>query len=144
MTIFRLFEKSMINRFQSASFIRTAFPLAIFLPLLAGCGNMSDNNTAKQSNNDFPTQTRVEYVLQCMEKKGGQNYDTLYPCVCSIDKIAEKLTYDEFAEAQTFSYLRSTPGEKGAIFRDPPRAKELRDRLKEAVAFAEQSCFVKK
>ena len=105
---------------------------------------MSDKDTAKQSNNDFPTQTRVEYVLQCMEKKGGQNYDTLYPCVCSIDKIAEKLTYDEFAEAQTFSYLRSTPGEKGAVFRDPPRAKELRDRLKEAVAFAEQSCFVKK
>ena len=104
---------------------------------------MSDREAAKQSSNDFPTQARVEYVLQCMEKKGGQNYDTLYPCVCSIDKIAEKLTYDEFAEAQTFTYLRSTPGEKGAVFRDPPRAKELRNRLKEAVAFAEQSCFVK-
>lgn len=91
----------------------------------------------------YPTQARVEYVLQCMEKNGGQNYDTLYPCVCSIDKIAELIEYDDFAEAQTFTYMRSAPGEAGGLFRDPPRAKELRKRLKEAETKAAHSCFVK-
>jgi len=39
--------------------------------------------------------------------------------------------------------LRSTPGEKGAVFRDPAQSKTLRTRLKEAEANAEKSCFVK-
>ncbi len=91
----------------------------------------------------YPTQARVEYVLQCMEKNGGQNYDTLYPCICSIDKIAELIEYEDFAEAQTFTYMRSAPGEAGGLFRDPPRAKELRKRLIEAEAKAAVSCYVK-
>lgn len=111
--------------------------------VLAGCGMPPQSSADKPSRNDFPTQARVEFVLQCMQKKGAQNYDTLYPCVCSIDKIAEQLSYEEYSEAQTFTYLRTTPGEKGAIFRDPPRSKDLRGRLKEAIAYAEQSCFVK-
>ena len=91
----------------------------------------------------YPTQARVEYVLQCMEKNGGQTYDTLYPCICSIDKIAEIIEYEDFAEAQTFTYMRSAPGEAGGLFRDPPRAKELRERLQEAENKATTACFVK-
>jgi hypothetical protein len=90
--------------------------------------------------NDFPTQTRVEYVLQCMQEHGGQNYDNLYHCVCAADKIAARMSHEEFDQAQTFAYLYNTPGERGGEFRDPPQSKKLRDRLKEAKAEA-AACF---
>ena len=92
--------------------------------------------------NDFPTQDRVEYVLECIEKRGGLRYETLYPCICSIDKIATQMSYKEYAEAKTFTFMRSTPGEKGGIFRDTPKAEVLRNKLQDAQKFAEESCFV--
>ena len=92
--------------------------------------------------NDFPTQARVEYVLRCMDANGGQSYDTLYACVCAIDKIADSFSYTEFAEAETFALMRSTPGEQGGVFRDPDRARVLQKRYQEVVSAAEQSCLV--
>ncbi len=94
--------------------------------------------------NDFPTQARVEYVLRCMDANGGQSYDTLYPCICSIDKIAEAFTYDEFVQAEMFAMLRSTPGERGGLFRDPEGAKSLAERFVAVTEAAEASCFVGK
>ena len=123
---------------------------SLLLPLLVGCATTPDTEVSsidQQSEtpvkNEYPTQTRVEYVLQCMQRNGGQSYNTLYSCVCSVDKIAEAIAYDDFTEAQTFTYLRSTPGENGAVFRDPPRAKLLRKQLKEAEQSAKATCFVK-
>lgn len=94
--------------------------------------------------NDFPTQARVEYVLRCMDAHGGQSYDTLYPCICSIDKIAEEFSYDEFVQAEIFAMLRSTPGERGGMFRDPEGARSLAERFVSVTEAAENSCFVKK
>jgi hypothetical protein len=93
--------------------------------------------------NDFPTRDRVEYVLNCVAKHGGLNYINQYACGCKIDKIAEKMTFDEYESAKTFSYLKKTPGENGAAFRDPQHAKDLRTLLKEADQHAESQCFVK-
>lgn len=92
--------------------------------------------------NDFPTQARVEFVLGCMSERGGLSYDTLYPCVCLIDRIAESMSYDEFAEAQVFAQLRSTPGERGGVFRDPDQAETLTAKLESAQEEGESSCFV--
>jgi hypothetical protein len=91
--------------------------------------------------NDFPTQARVEYVLRCMDAAGGQNYNNLYACVCTIDRIAESLSYAEFTEAETYTLMRSTPGEQGGVFRDPDRAGELQQKYRDIVGAAEQSCF---
>lgn len=93
--------------------------------------------------NDYPTRDRVEYVLNCVAQHGGLTYITQYACGCKIDKIAEKMTFTEFESAKTFSYLRSTPGESGGVFRDPQQSKDLRKKLKEAEAYAEKNCFVK-
>lgn len=90
--------------------------------------------------NDYPTLARVEFVLQCMNRKGAQNYDTLYSCVCSADKLAEKMPYQTYAEAQTFTYLSGLAGERGGAFRDPPESKKLRTGLQEALTYAEDSC----
>jgi len=93
--------------------------------------------------NDFPTQARVEFVLGCMQAQGGQSYDTLYPCVCLIDMIAAEMSYAEFAEAQVFSQLRSTPGERGGVFRDPEQAQSLTAKLAAAIERGEAACFVR-
>jgi hypothetical protein len=124
---------------------------AALLTLLSACAatteqpaeTAAETAAAAQPLNDFPTQDRVEYVLECVAKKGGLKYETLYPCICKIDKIAEKMKYNEYAEARTINFMRKTPGEQGGIFRDPPKAKQLRDQLKSAEKYAEDSCVVK-
>ena len=93
--------------------------------------------------NDFPTQARVEFVLACMNLGGGQSYDTLYPCVCMIDRIASQITYEDYTTAETLSFLYSTPGERGGIFRDA--APEARSRIEQFQTLheeAEATCFV--
>jgi hypothetical protein len=93
--------------------------------------------------NDFPTQARVEFVLGCMEEQGGQSYDTLYKCVCLIDAIAVEMSHDEFAEAQVFSQLRSTAGERGGLFRDPDQAQALIAKLEAAIERGKAQCFIR-
>lgn len=93
--------------------------------------------------NDFPTQTRVEFVLGCMNEQGGQSYDTLYKCVCLIDAIAAEMTHAEFAEARVFSQLRSTAGERGGVFRDPDQAQSLVAKLEAAVDRGKARCFIR-
>jgi hypothetical protein len=92
--------------------------------------------------NDFPTQARVEYVLGCMDSRGGQKYENLYSCICVIDKIAEQIAYDEYVEGEVFVQLRATPGERGGVFRDPDRASLLTQKLNDITDVAEKSCFV--
>lgn len=77
-----------------------------------------------------------------MNDRGGQSYDTLYPCVCMIDRIAEEMTFAEFAEAQVFWQLRSTAGERGGLFRDPERAELLTAKLESVLDRAERRCVV--
>ena len=92
--------------------------------------------------NDFPTQARVEFVLGCMAANGGQKYENLYACVCVIDRIAAKISYDEYLEGEVFTQLRGTPGERSGVFRDPDRAKLLVTKLSEISKVAEETCFV--
>jgi len=94
--------------------------------------------------NDFPTQARVEFVLGCMSEQGGQSYDTLYKCVCLIDAIAAEMSHDEFAQAQVFSQLRSTAGERGGVFRDPDQARSLIEKLETAIEDGKAKCFIRK
>lgn len=121
---------------------------AVLLALLNGCAATAPETRPAEAApaarvNDFPTRDRIEYVLNCVAKHGGLTYVTQYACGCKIDKIAERMTFAEYEEASTFSYLRSTPGEAGGVFRDPQQSKDLRKLLKEADEYAEKQCFVK-
>ncbi len=94
--------------------------------------------------NDFPTQVRVEFVLGCMEEQGGQSYDTLYKCVCLVDAIADEMSHDEFAQARVFSQLRTTPGERGGVFRDPDQARSLVAKLQAVTERGKAKCLIRK
>ena len=124
--------------------------LLLSIALSSGCSTMTDKQAVESESteatimHDYPTRDRVEYVFNCIAKHGGNLFDYVsrYNCGCKIDKIAEQLTFEEFEAATTFSMLRSTPGENGAVFRDPQQSKDLRKRLKAAEESAENRCFV--
>lgn len=94
--------------------------------------------------NDFPTQARVEFVLGCMNEQGGQSYDNLYKCVCLVDAIAAEMSHDEFAQAQVFTQLRSTAGERGGVFRDPEQARTLSAKLAAVIERGKAACLIDK
>jgi hypothetical protein len=77
-----------------------------------------------------------------MDSHGGQKYENLYSCICVIDKIAENIAYDEYVEAEVFAQLRSTPGERGGVFRDPDRASFLTQKISDITEVAGKACFL--
>jgi hypothetical protein len=92
--------------------------------------------------NDYPTSARVEFVQDCMARAGG-NLADLYKCSCVIDRMAEKLSYDDYVEAATFAHYSTLPGEGGGIFRDPDRAKERARLYRTVEADAYRACGLK-
>ena len=91
--------------------------------------------------NDYPTTARVEFVQDCMGRHGGK-LEYLYKCSCVIDRLAEKLSYDDYVEASTFAHYSTLPGEGGGIFRDPDRAKERAKLYRTLEAEAYKACGV--
>lgn len=114
-------------------------PAAWLVAVAAFMTPCANANGVSTQNNDFPTLARVEFVLRCMDYHGGQVYENMYSCVCSIDRIASAFSYDEFVRAEVLAQLRTTPGERGGLFREGGR--ELVSRYFEVTEAAENSCF---
>ena len=113
------------------------------VPVLAAAALASLSVITSAVANDFPTQARVEFVLSCMDERGGQSYNSFYPCICAIDKIASKMPYREYTAAETLSFLYGTPGERGGFFRDAaPRSRKRIKAFQALRAEAEAACFV--
>src|SRR5580765_7522348 len=75
------------------------------------------------SAHDYPTTGRVEFVLECMQRNAGKQ-EFLYKCACVVDEIAQRFSYDDFVEASTAARYQSLGGERGGVFRDPPKTRE--------------------
>ena len=90
--------------------------------------------------NDYPTETRADYVFACM-KTNGDTQQALRQCSCSIDVIASILPYDRYVAAQTVLSLSQVDGRFGAMFRSPEPAKAAVNDLRRAQAEAEVRCF---
>lgn len=99
---------------------------------------------AARADDGYPTLERVDHVLTCMAEHGGQTVDNLYACACEVDVIAQQVAFDDFTEARTFEIYKRMPGEKGGLFRDSDRARELVGKLETARADARKRCFVGK
>ncbi len=92
--------------------------------------------------NDYPTLERVDSVLTCMAKHGGQTVENLYSCSCKVDVIASEVPFDTWNEARTYKAYKRMPGEKGGLFRDSDRADEVVPILEAAEKEGEKRCFV--
>lgn len=91
--------------------------------------------------NDFPTASRMEYVLECMKDHNGK-YEYLYKCSCAIDRIADQVGYDEYVEISTAIHNQNLGGERGAEFRDPPMVRDMIKKYKAVQHQANEACFV--
>jgi len=90
---------------------------------------------------DYPTEALADYVFGCMATN-GQSQDALRRCSCSIDTIAEKLSYDDYVNAETVLRMQQEPGGgRVAMFRSAPWARAMVDKLREAQVEAELRCF---
>lgn len=90
---------------------------------------------------DYPTETLADYVFGCMATNGGSQ-EALRRCSCSIDAIAEKVTYEEYLQAETVLTLQQAQGgERMVMFRTAPWAQAMVDKLRQAQVEAELRCF---
>jgi hypothetical protein len=91
---------------------------------------------------DYPTIARVEYVRECVNRTGGRE-GAMYQCACAIDRIAEKLSYDDFVEDSTYAKYATLPGEGGGIFRDTDEAKQKAKLYRTIESDAFRACNVR-
>ncbi len=90
--------------------------------------------------NDYPTETRADYVFACMAVN-GQTREMLSRCSCSIDVIATILDYEAYVDAETVLSIRQVGGERTSLFRTAAQAKGAVADLRRAQAEAEIRCF---
>ena len=114
---------------------RVAFVLALSM---AGAGAPPAHGAAAH---DYPTVDRVEFVLECMQRNAGKQ-EFLYKCACVIDAIAQQYTYDDFVEASTAARFQSLGGERGGVFRDPPKTRDTAKRYVQVQSDAMKRCDV--
>ncbi|MEP7242638.1 MAG: hypothetical protein ABI885_03025 [Gammaproteobacteria bacterium] len=113
---------------------------AAIIVLLVALPARADGPSAPPANN-YPTIARLEYVQECINRAGGQQA-AMYQCACAIDRIAERLTYDEFVEASTYAKYSTLPGEGGGIFRDTDDAKQKAKLFRSVESDAYRACNV--
>lgn len=90
--------------------------------------------------NDYPTAARADYVIACMAAN-GQSHVVMEKCACSIDAIADRITYDDYTAIETVKVMADMPGERAGIFRSSGWAKDLMDRFRQAQVAADRKCF---
>lgn len=88
---------------------------------------------------DYPTQARVEYVNECIANH-EDSLANVYQCSCTIDRIADHLSYDDFVTAITFARYSGLPGEGGALFRDSDEARATAKRFRMLETEAQRAC----
>jgi hypothetical protein len=93
---------------------------------------------------EYPTVERVEFVEACaMEYPDKPHHEMVYKCSCVLDKIATKLSYDDFVEMSTAAKAFSVAGERGNAVRDSSVGKDYNKRFKEMLKSARESCFIR-
>ncbi len=89
--------------------------------------------------NDYPTETRAEYIFGCMQVNGN-NRLALERCSCSIDVIASIITHEQYVDAETTMSLRMRGGESVSYMNSPQFVAQVKA-LKLAQVEGELRCF---
>src|SRR3954466_15314960 len=93
--------------------------------------------------NDFPTVSRVEFVVECLRDHKGSEFELLNKCSCVVDRLAEKYEYDNFVEVQTMAKAVSIAGERGSTLRDNDEAQKAARQYRADVKDAAKACFLR-
>ena len=117
------------------------FIISLFLFILSCEEKENEDNPGLETKTEIiPTSEKVEYVFACIQgNETSQAY--ISKCSCSIDYIDERMTYEEYVEAETIMSLRQIYGEKSLIFKNSPNAMEIYTNMQNVLAEAEMECF---
>ncbi len=89
---------------------------------------------------DYPTAARADYVVGCLASSGFKR-ENLERCSCGIDTIADVMPYEDYEQASTILGMQQGGlGDRGAMFRDTPIAKERTEELRRAQAEVTLQC----
>lgn len=112
----------------------------VFAAIFLGAALAATHPAAAGPANDYPTAARADYVIACMAAN-GQSHIVMEKCACSIDAIADRITYDDYTAIETVKVMADMPGERAGIFRSSGWAKDLMDRFRQAQVAADRQCF---
>ena len=93
-----------------------------------------------QTENDYPTNARADYVFACMAASGN-THDSLDHCSCSLDVLASILPYDHYVQAETVLSMRQGVGRGATAFRGVKMYDDMVADLRRAQAEAEIRCY---
>ena len=117
--------------------MKRAFALAA---LATTFGALAAHAQARHPAHDYPTTARADYVIGCMASNNFKR-EFLDRCACGIDTIADMMTYDDYEQADTILRMQQGGlGDRGAMFRDTPVAKERTEQLRRAQAEVALQC----
>jgi hypothetical protein len=103
-------------------------------------GSLAASGGAASAENGYPTAARVDYVLGCMAAN-GQDYLTMQRCSCSIDHIAEEVSFEAYERVETIMRMREARGELALLFRTSPSIDEEVQTFRQAQVEADLRCF---
>jgi hypothetical protein len=111
----------------------TRFCCSMFLALVLAEGARA---------NDFPTEARVEFVLDCMRSSKALPQESMYKCSCAIDYIATKVNYATWVDLSTIANATTIAGERGGVMRDLKDGRKLITSFRDLQADARKHCFL--
>ncbi|QID16646.1 hypothetical protein G3580_02770 [Nitrogeniibacter mangrovi] len=97
---------------------------------------------AAGTGHDYPTVSRVEYVVDCMRDAPKASREYLYKCSCVIDQIAQRLSYDEFVNESTVANALTIGGERGEVMRDLRGGRQVARQFHGVENEARKACFM--
>jgi hypothetical protein len=127
--------KSKLAAFSVLGLVVTGAAVAI----AEECADKHDLAALAATHNDYPTNTRGDYIYGCM-LVNGMNREVLDKCACSIDVIATVLPYVQYEEAETIMSVVQRGGENVAYLRAPAMREKVHN-LKRAQVEGELRCF---
>ena len=92
--------------------------------------------------NDFPTQARVEFVLNCMRESKAPQQEAMYKCSCAIDAIADKVRYSAWVDLSTVANGITIAGERGGVMRDIKDGRKIIASYRDLQQGAKKRCFI--
>ncbi len=101
---------------------------------------MAISSEAAEADHGYSTVTRVQYVLACLASE-GETADNLHRCACAIDRIAEKVSADQFVTVETILRMRGVPGENTGVFRDVAWMNQAVEAFESVEISARKVCF---
>jgi len=117
--------------------IRWSLPTAVLAAVLAAGPASAEQRHAAH---DYPTAARADYVIGCMASSGFKR-EYLERCACGIDTIADQMSYEDYEQADTILRMQQGGlGDRGAMFRDTPIAKQRTEQLRRAQAEVALQC----